>query len=86
MSLSASSPGHDTSAVRSSMQPRRPASVGKIEKAKDARGALTRLLPYLTAFRFTLGLVLFFVLIYTILGLIKTKNSTSPRVNLKAVR
>ena len=52
------------------MQPRRPAGVGKIEKAKDPRGALARLVPYLTAFKFALALILFFVLIYTLLGLI----------------
>ncbi len=33
------------------MQPRRPAAVGKIEKASDPRGALARLLPYLGPFK-----------------------------------
>jgi len=55
--------------VRSSMQ-RRPADPGKIEKARDPRNALTRLLPYLKPFKAVMILVLVFVLIYTLLGLI----------------
>ena len=55
--------------VRTGMQ-RRPADPGKIEKARDARNALTRLLPYLRPFKWMLTLVLVFVLIYTVLGLI----------------
>jgi ATP-binding cassette subfamily B multidrug efflux pump len=54
---------------RDSMQ-RRPAQVGKIEKARDPRNALRRLLPYLKPFMAMLLLVLFFVIIYTVLGLI----------------
>jgi ATP-binding cassette subfamily B protein len=54
---------------RSSMQ-RRPADPGKIEKARDPRNALTRLLPYLNPFKVILILVMVFVLIYTVLGLI----------------
>src|ERR1035437_2886874 len=54
---------------RDSMQ-RRPAQVGKIEKARDPRNALRRLLPYLKPFMAILLLVLFFVIIYTVLGLI----------------
>lgn len=61
---------HSTTDVRATMQPRRPAAVGRIEKAKDARHALTRLIPYLTSFRTGLALVLGCVLIYTVLGLI----------------
>ncbi len=49
---------------------RRPADPGKIEKARDPRSALTRLLPYLSPFKVVLSLVLVFVLIYTVLGLI----------------
>ena len=41
----------------------------KIEKAQDPRRALLRLVPYLNPFRMLLGLVLFFVVIYTLLGL-----------------
>ena len=63
-------PSNDTSNIRAAMGPRRPAAVGKIEKAKDPRGALARLLPYLTQFKFGMILVLIFVLIYTVLGLI----------------
>jgi ATP-binding cassette subfamily B protein len=54
---------------RSSMQ-RRPADPGKIEKARDPRNALMRLLPYLNPFKVVLSLVLVFVLIYIVLGLI----------------
>ena len=54
---------------RSSMQ-RRPADPGKIEKARDPRNALMRLLPYLNPFKVVLTLVLGFVLIYIVLGLI----------------
>jgi len=59
----------DTSGVRASMQ-RRPGMVGKIEKARDPRNALQRLLPYLWPFKWMLILVLAFVLVYTVLGLI----------------
>jgi ATP-binding cassette subfamily B protein len=48
---------------------RRPADPGKIEKARDPRNALTRLLPYLYPFKAILMLVLVFVLLYTVLGL-----------------
>jgi len=53
---------------RSSVQ-RRPADPGKIEKARDPRNALMRLLPYLYPFKAILILVLVFVLLYTVLGL-----------------
>jgi ATP-binding cassette subfamily B protein len=51
------------------MQPRggRPA---KIEKAKDPRGTLRRMLPYFSHFRAAVIVVFIFVLIYTLLGLI----------------
>ncbi|MCB0211270.1 MAG: ABC transporter ATP-binding protein [Anaerolineae bacterium] len=52
------------------MQPRRPAAVGRIEKAKDPRHALIRLLPYLKPFKFTLALVFGCVILYTGLGLV----------------
>jgi len=51
------------------MQGRGPGRPGKIEKASDPRRALVRLLPYLEPFKFVLGLVLFLVLVYTVLGL-----------------
>jgi ATP-binding cassette, subfamily B, multidrug efflux pump len=68
MSMQTSS--HDTSNIRASMGPRRPAAVGKIEKAQNPRGALTRLLPYLSPFKVVLVFVLIFVILYTVLGLI----------------
>ena len=63
-------PSHDTSAVRAVMQPRRPASVGKIEKAQDPRRALKGRLRYLGPFKAGLVMVLIFVVIYTLLGLV----------------
>jgi len=56
--------------ARSRIQGRRPAQVGKIEKAKDPRRALARLVPYLGYYKWALGIVLVFVVIYTFLGLI----------------
>jgi ATP-binding cassette subfamily B multidrug efflux pump len=64
------SSSHDTGNVRAVMQPRRPAGVGKIEKARDPRSALVRLLPYLSPFKLGLIGVFAFVLLYTFLGLI----------------
>ena len=55
--------------VRLVVGPRRPMMIGRIEKARDARSALTRLLPYLRPFRTALILVFALVLIYTLLGL-----------------
>jgi len=54
---------------RGGMGNRGPAVPGKIEKAQNARRALTRLLPYLKPFTPQLVLVTIFVLIYTVLGL-----------------
>ena len=56
--------------ARSRIQGHRPAQVGKIEKAKDPRRALTRLAQYLGYYKWVLGMVLVFVVIYTLLGLI----------------
>ncbi len=42
----------------------------KIEKARDPRRALARLVPYLTSFKASLVLVMVFVFIYTMLGLV----------------
>ena len=55
--------------VRSSMQ-RGPVGVGKIEKARDPRHAMVRILTYLRPFRAALTMTLVCVLIYTALGLI----------------
>jgi ATP-binding cassette subfamily B multidrug efflux pump len=60
---------HGSSDFRASMQ-RRPSHPGKIEKARDPRSALVRLLPYLSPFKAALVMVFGFVLIYTVLGLI----------------
>jgi len=54
----------------STMLPRRPAAVGRIEKARNPRHALTRLLPYLRPFSVPLALVFGCVLVYTGLGLV----------------
>jgi len=57
------------SAVRAVMQPPRHGAVGRIEKARHPRRALTRLFFYLAPFKVVLGLVLILVLAYTALGL-----------------
>src|SRR5512137_205066 len=62
--------GYGAGSVRVTMMQRRPADPGKIEKAKDPRNALTHLATYLLPFKRQLGLVLFQVIIYTVLGLI----------------
>jgi len=61
--------GHGTSDVRASMQPRRPAVPGRIEKARDPQRAMTGLLRYLGSFKLALIITLICVLIYTLLGL-----------------
>jgi ATP-binding cassette subfamily B protein len=55
--------------VSAGMMPRRPAAVGRIEKAKDPRHALVRLIPYLRPFRLKLALVFVCIIFYTVLGL-----------------
>ncbi len=55
--------------MRVTMMQRRPADPGKIEKAKNPRSAVIRLAAYLLPFKLQLGLVLVFVIIYTLLGL-----------------
>jgi ATP-binding cassette subfamily B multidrug efflux pump len=59
-----------SSDVRRVLGPRRPASPGKIEKASDPKRTLARLLPYLSPFKMTLGLVFVCVVLYTVLGLV----------------
>ncbi len=54
--------------IRTSMQ-RRPGRVGKIEKARNPRRALTRLVLYLKPYTPSLGLVTGFVLLSSLLGL-----------------
>jgi len=43
---------------------------GRIEKAKDARGAMRRLVTYLAPYRWALGLVVLLVVLSTILGVV----------------
>jgi len=50
---------------------RGPMHLGKIEKARDSRRALARLVAYLSPYKFALALVLVFVLIYISLGLLE---------------
>jgi ATP-binding cassette, subfamily B, multidrug efflux pump len=54
--------------IRTSMQ-RRPGRVGKIEKARNPRRALTRLVLYLKPYTLSLGFVTGFVLLSSLLGL-----------------
>jgi ATP-binding cassette, subfamily B, multidrug efflux pump len=54
--------------IRSSMQ-RRGGRPGKIEKARNPRRAMVRLVLYLKPYGLSLGLVMGFVLLYTLLGL-----------------
>jgi ATP-binding cassette subfamily B multidrug efflux pump len=67
--MSTQSTGYGAGSVRVAMMQRRPADPGKIEKAKDPRSAIQRLLAYLMPFKLQLVIVLVFVLIYTLLGL-----------------
>jgi ATP-binding cassette, subfamily B, multidrug efflux pump len=70
MSASASSSTPGTAGIRAVMQPRGPRTIGRIEKARDPRSALRRLLPYLGRSPFLLALAFAFVLIYTVLGIL----------------
>lgn len=60
----------NTSTLRAAMG-RGPMQPGRIEKAGDPRRALTRLTMYLSPYKATLILVLFFVLAYISLGLLE---------------
>ncbi len=65
------SASRDNDDFRARMQPRGgPGRPAVIEKAKDPRNALSRLMPYLSPFKAALAMVFGFVLIYTVLGLI----------------
>lgn len=64
---SSSSSGAD---ARSRIQGRRPAQVGKIEKANDPRRAMFRLGAYLGYYKWAMAIVLGMVIIYTLLGLL----------------
>jgi ATP-binding cassette subfamily B multidrug efflux pump len=67
--VSYQSPQRSSDSVRSVMQPRRAAGVGRIEKAKDPRRAMAGLLRHLAPFKTRLVLVLACVAIYSLLGL-----------------
>jgi ATP-binding cassette subfamily B multidrug efflux pump len=60
----------DTQNIRIAMQRGGPRSIGKIEKARDPRTTLKRLIPYIGRFKIGLAVVLAFVLIYTLMGLL----------------
>jgi ATP-binding cassette subfamily B protein len=62
--------GYGAGSVRVTMMQRRPADPGKIEKAKNPRNAVVRLMEYLKPFTLQMVIVMGFVLIYTLLGLI----------------
>ena len=61
--------GYGTPDAGSMLRPRRPAAVGRIEEARDPRGALARLAGYLQPYRGALTLVMLMVAGYTLLGL-----------------
>ena len=61
-------PQEESKSFQAGAHLRRP-GVGKIEKAKNPRNALNRLLPYLLPFKSRLIIVVALVLIYTLLGL-----------------
>ena len=67
-SSSASTPG--TASIRAVMQQRGPRNIGRIEKARDPRSALRRLLPYLGRSPVMLAMAFVSVLIYTALGIL----------------
>jgi ATP-binding cassette, subfamily B, multidrug efflux pump len=56
--------------IRNQFQRRGPGRPAKIEKAQNPRQAMARLLPYLKPFLIPISLVLFFVVVYTLLGLV----------------
>ncbi len=62
--------GRPQSDVRTAIGRRHPTSPGRIERARDPRNALARLLPYLASFKVQMGVVFGFVILYTLLGLV----------------
>jgi ATP-binding cassette subfamily B multidrug efflux pump len=62
--------GYGAGSMRVTMMQRRPSDPGKIEKARNPRNAVIRLLVYLKPFTPQMILVLLFVVIYTLLGLL----------------
>jgi ATP-binding cassette subfamily B protein len=70
MSASSSTSTPGTASIRAVMQPRGPRNIGRIEKARDPRSALRRLLPYLGRSPVMLVMAFVAVLIYTALGIL----------------
>jgi len=70
MSASASTSTPGPASIRAVMQPRGPRNIGRIEKARDPRSALRRLLPYLGRSPVMLVMAFVAVLIYTALGIL----------------
>src|SRR4030066_1240944 len=68
--MSTQATGYGAGSVRVAMMQRRPTDPGKIEKARDARNAILRLMDYLRPFKLQLALVLVLVVIYTLMGLL----------------
>jgi len=68
--MAVQSSDQQSASFRSRMQDRGPGRPGKIEKARDPRRALARLLPYLAPHKSGLAAVLALVLVYTVLGLL----------------
>ncbi len=56
--------------ARATMQMRGPRNLGKIEKAKNPRSTLNRLVRYFGNFKWALLMVFAFIVIYTVLGLL----------------
>jgi ATP-binding cassette, subfamily B, multidrug efflux pump len=56
--------------LRATLQPRRPGAVGPIERARDSRHALTRLLAYLRPYRTHFVLVFGCIILSTVFGLV----------------
>jgi ATP-binding cassette, subfamily B, multidrug efflux pump len=63
---SSSSDAHE---VRAAMSARGPRNLGRIEKARNPRGTLNRLVRYFGSFKYAMVMVVILIVIYTVLGL-----------------
>ncbi|MFZ1040443.1 MAG: ABC transporter ATP-binding protein [Anaerolineales bacterium] len=68
--MSYQSGSQTTNDMRSKLSARGPGRPARYEQANNPRQAMLRLLDYLKPFKFTMALVMVFVLIYTLLGLL----------------
>jgi ATP-binding cassette subfamily B protein len=68
--MSIQSGSQTTNDLRSKLSSRGPGRPARYEKANNPRQAMLRLLDYLKPFKFTMALVMVFVIIYTLLGLL----------------